>query len=354
MGLEIRIFCYDSSIQPCQLIDLKEKVHYKHFPGLRLGEKLQKAASDLQNLTNFNGWVLLSTDDDLFMPTIGLCEAIKSHKWQSHPATIPCRYIFFKRDAYREMYVRFVEQWKHHIHIPKANLGPLERITWYASQGVACHWGFFNYAAFTKVAKIWALEVNEDLLPRNCQGIIEDALNLLILSFDWIGINSHSICLRGYDRDFGANPFWRPSWVILPELKDHKELAPIYKEFKRLLGFELVGIIDRRFLSNHFLEQLLSNHVNGYKNMNSRLYAGSPALLLSAPEHRKYSYPAALAADKEKQHIEVVLPVDPENINHLLYPADSLLADADVIKLLYKYYDYFCITRTLRSEESIL
>lgn len=353
IGFDVRVYCYDSSFNPCPLDRVSGKIYYTHVPGLSVGAKIQRARYDLHDIAKSGGWVLLSTDDDLFLPSVSLRAAIESCEDNLAPAIIPSRYLFFKKDAYREKYTRIVEQWRHHVHISKAELDPLNRLKHYASQGVASCWGFFNYIAFDKIANIYALGLEETgVLRQDCQGIIEDVLNLLILSFDWLRIDSHPICLRGEDRDFGANPGWRPSWQILSELQSRSEYYTSYKELKALLSSQLSSVICDEYLSDQLIDWLLSAHSHGYRMANSRLYAGSPALLLSAPEYRKSSVPQVSIVDQAKQYVEVVLPARLELINTSLYPTDSLLADRAALAIVYQYYEYMCMPRSRRVEVS--
>ena len=351
MGFNVKIYCYDSSDNPCSLNSINFLIYYSHVPGLSLFEKLHRARYDLRDLAKNGGWLLLSPDDDLFLPSADLRGAIEKWEGNLNPAFIPSRYLFFKKDAYRAKYMRITEQWRHHICISQADLDPLNRLKNYAAQGVASHWGFFNYTAFEKLGDIMSLGIGgEGCLQQDCHGIIEDVLNLLILSFSWLRINSYPICLRGEDRDFGANPGWRPSWQILSELRSRSEYQSIYKRIKVLLGSHLSGVICDEYLSDEFLDWLLTAHSHGYQMANSRLYAGFPSLLLSAPECQKPSTPQVSFVDKAKQYVEVILPARLELINTSLYPLDSLLADPFALAIMYKFYEYMCMPRSRRDE----
>ena len=82
-----------------------------------------------------------------------------------------------------------------HIHISALGLTAETRLFEFASEGVNTH-VVFHLLLLNEYQILHKLSC---ILDPSQQSIIEDLLNLLVLSFDWIRTSQPPVCLRGDD-----------------------------------------------------------------------------------------------------------------------------------------------------------
>lgn len=352
----VKILCIDSSdsrITFPQDFRTKTSLQYEHRPGLNLNEKFLLLAAALKS-TKFS-WLLLNPDDDVFLPSRVSLEFMGNDR-NSGLKFMPSRYLFFRKSVHHassvgadENFLECWEGWAQQVHIAESSLQMSEKLKNYSMMTGALFWGFFSVGAFLMRCEL--IESLKPVLGGSRWNLLEDLVNLFTLSLPFAKISKYPICLRNDDRNFNANPGWKPSWVIWAELQAEQKLM---QAIASTLAKFLTRVADLTsenppIIIDQTAAHLITSHVRGYQAANARLFAFGPKLLFRdsrSAGKMNILFPTPYLQYAGKDLPAVLMPDDLSAELCERFPKASLLGDAGAISALYQNRNYMLMSRS--------